>query len=123
MTELVTCSYAAWRPSLGQPVVASLGLPRDRPEAAGWPRCWVITPRWTYWKAADWQDQYLNQLDRFGARKIARALHQIGRETGAQRLAVLCFESVPELCHRGLLAEWWLRATGERINEITEEEQ
>jgi hypothetical protein len=80
---------------MGVPVVSSLGLPKWRPEAAGWPRCWLITPRGRYFGAsADVFDrEYTRQLERFGARRIARELHAIGR--GAERVVVLCFRGRP----------------------------
>jgi Protein of unknown function, DUF488 len=119
--QLATASYAAWTPAMGVPVVASLGLPRWRPEAGSWARCWLITPRGRYFAAsADVFDtEYLAQLRRFGARRIARELHAIGR--GAERAVVLCFEADPQRCHRGLWAAWWLHNTGEPIADLTKE--
>jgi len=43
LTRIHTSSYRAFRPDMGTPVVTSLGLPRWRPEAQDWPRCWLIT--------------------------------------------------------------------------------
>jgi hypothetical protein len=59
---------------MGCPVVCSLLLPKGIDEAAGWPRCWAITPRWAWWRS-DWPDEFWShyhaQLERYGARNIA----------------------------------------------------
>ena len=92
--ELYTGSYGAYSLSMGQAVVTSLLLPRWLPEAASWPRCWVLTPTWQMFHAEPdvFEREYLARLDRFGAPKIGRALHAIARETGAGRLVLLCYE-------------------------------
>ena len=68
--------------------------------------------------------EYLAQLERYGARRIARRLGEIARSgfaEPAERLVLLCFES-PETaewaCHRRTFAAWWLRQTGERVEEL-----
>jgi Protein of unknown function, DUF488 len=121
MTTLHTASYRAWTPGLGAPVRTSLGTPRID-GAADWPRCRPITPRWSYLRASAevYIAAYLAQLDRYGARRIAQELAAITRETGAERLVLMCFEADPERCHRSLLSAWWLEATGESITEIGE---
>lgn len=119
MTELFTASYSRWRPELGQPVRASLGVPRWIPDAKTWPRCWAITPRYSYWRSPDWEDQYVAQLRRYGAAHIARELETIAREHQAERILIMCFEVSPADCHRGAFAAFWLAETGELITEIT----
>jgi hypothetical protein len=78
-------------------------------------------PRWRYFKAepAEFDREYICQLDRLGPAKIARALEAIATEAKADSLVLLCFEAsgAPEDCHRGLWARWWL-ATGELVREI-----
>jgi len=107
---------------MGVPVACSLLLPRWLPEAQTWPRCWRVTPRFSYWRAG-WPDEfwasYSAQLERYGARRIAQALHHIGAEAGAFRLVLCCFEPVAADCHRQMLSDWWLLRTGERIEELT----
>ena len=123
--QLYTSSYAAWRPEFGAPVVTSLTTPKWLPEAATWPKLWPATPRWAYFRAEDFDRHYVAQLERYGARQIARRLAEIARSGFAEpadRLVLLCWEfsGAPEQCHRGLFREWWLAQTGEPINEITE---
>lgn len=118
MTELATCSYLAWRPGFGQPVVRSLQLPRWIGEASSWPRCILIAPRRSYFRADDWEDQYRAQLARYGAPRIGKALEAIAREHQAERLVLMCFEAEPERCHRGRFASSWIETTGERITEL-----
>jgi hypothetical protein len=123
MTTIHTCSWAAWHRDLGQPVRTSLGKPKWLlPEAASWPLLWEATPRGWYFGAAPeaFEDAYLEQLDRYGARRIARRMAAITRETGAETILLCCFEPLPSSCHRGLFSAWWLHATGERIADISE---
>jgi len=123
---LHTCSWRAYRPGLGQPVRTSLGKPRWLlPEAATWPVLWEATPRGHYFGAPAevFEDCYLEQLETYGARRIARRLAAITRQTGAQTLLLACFEADPEQCHRSALAAWWLLAKGERITEIRQENE
>lgn len=121
--KLLTCSYRAFRPAPGRvPVAASLGLPRDMPEAADWARCWLLTPRGWYFRksAAEYDAAFVAQMQRAGVAKIARVLHQIGREHDAAELVICCWEPTPNpVCHRGLWAEFWLRETGEVVEELT----
>jgi len=121
VTALVTTCYRAFREVMGQPVVISLGTPKWLSEAGDWPRCWLLTPRWSYWRA-EWPEpfsgHYLAQLERHGPQKIARVLEQIAREHQAERLALLCHEGDVEQCHRGLFASWLLERTGELCPEL-----
>jgi hypothetical protein len=125
VSNLATCSYAAWRPGLGQPVVISLTVPKWLPEAKDWPRCWEITPRWSYFRASEgaFEDSYLGQVEDYGPKRIARRLGQIARETGAETLALCCWEADRERCHRALFAAHWLATTGELIQEVITEEK
>jgi len=124
VTTIYTCSYRAWRPELGQPVRTSLGKPKWLlPEAASWPLLWEATPRGWYLRAHPeaYEDAYLDQLERYGPKRIARRMADITRQTGAATLVLCCFEADPERCHRALFAAWWLLATGERITEVQPE--
>jgi Domain of unknown function DUF488 len=121
VTDLCTASYRAFQPGWGQPVVTSLGLPRWRPEAAQWPRCWLLTPTPSLFRTEDWDEfrtGYLGRLDGFGPRKVARTLERIARGHRAGCLVLLCHEGDWERCHRGLVAEWLLTRTGELVTEI-----
>lgn len=118
---LHTCSWRAYRPGLGQPVRTSLGKPRWLlPEAAAFPVCWEITPRGHFFNAPAeaFEDAFIDQLERYGTRRIARRLAAISRETGAETLLLACFEPLPSQCHRGLMARWWFESTGEVITEM-----
>jgi hypothetical protein len=120
--RVYTASYGAWRPEHGVPVVASLTVPKWLPEASSWPRYWPVTPRWAYFysSAEEYERAFLAQLERYGARRIARELAQIARQQDAESLALCCWESSPDRCHRGLFAAWWLVTVGERIEEVPE---
>jgi hypothetical protein len=94
------------------------------PDAADWPVCRYLQPRWSYFRAeaAEFGAAYLGQLERFGVSRIARDLHQIARQNGdPERLVLVCHESkmpvTAETCHRRLWADWWL-ATGEEVEEL-----
>ncbi len=121
MTTIYTASYQSYRPEMGHAVVTSLGLPRWRPRAGTWPRCWYITPTpaLLHATAGDFNRDYPVRLTRFGAAKIARALEHIAHEHQAQQLVLLCHDHDPTDCGRSLFADWWLAVTGEVITEIT----
>ena len=121
--ELFTASYRAWQPALGCPVRSSLTAPRWITGASSWPQLWPATPRWAYFDAPadEFAERYMAQLDRHGAREIARRLAEIARSGFAEpadRLVLLCYESTADQCHRGLFADWWLTTTGEKIAEV-----
>jgi hypothetical protein len=120
-----TCSYSAWAPSSGAaPVVVSLTTPKWLPEAAAWPKVRRLTPQWTDFRTADWDERYLARLERFGVASIRDRLHNLGRELGAERLVLLCWElsGHPGQCHRGVYARWWMEKTGEVIDEYPGQE-
>jgi hypothetical protein len=120
MTALFTCSYKAFRHEMGQPVVTSLGLPKWRPEAETWPRCWLIapTPALFHGDGADFAAGYEARLDRFGPARIARTLEKIARQYQADSPVLLCFETLAADCHRGQFASWLLDRTGELALEV-----
>lgn len=124
--ELLTASYRTWRPGAGSPVATSLLVPKWRPEAATWPRCWEVSPRWDYFKAApaEFEAAYIAQLERYGVSRIMAALARIGRgayEEPSDRLALICWETTDAetACHRRLFARWLLETCGERVDELT----
>jgi hypothetical protein len=126
VTKIVTASYRAWTPGLGQPVVTSLTRPKWLPEAADWPNLWPVTPRWSFFRAepAEFERAYIAQLNRYGPKAIAECLAEITRQTGRpDRLVLLCWEwggadRGRDRCHRGLWAAWWLETTGEVVEEV-----
>lgn len=122
--ELLTASYRTWErasASGAAPVAISLTVPKWLPEAKTWPRVYRLCPRWSYFYAdpAEFGRQYIAQLERFGVASIRDRLHQLGRELGAERLVLHCWEAdgSPASCHRGTFARWWLEQTGELIEE------
>lgn len=124
VTTLYTASYGAWRPELGAPVVTSLGVPKWIKGAASWPRCLEVTPGGHYFRAPaeQFRKAYLSQLEHFGVQRISRRLAEIARSGFAEpqdRLVILCFESVPDQCHRRTFAEWLLLQSGELAEEVT----
>jgi Protein of unknown function, DUF488 len=98
-------------------------LPRWRPEAREWPRCWLLTPTpklaFHTDDRAEFRRGYLARLEEYGPAKVARTLERIARDHQAERLVLLCHELAPTRCHRGLIAEWLLATTGELITEAT----
>jgi hypothetical protein len=121
MTDLLTASYSAFRPGAGQVVRTSLGTPKWLlPEAATWPALTEAMPRGAYFSAPGpaFEDAFVDQLEFYGPRRIARRLAEITRQTGAQTLLICCFEPLPANCHRGLFSAWWLLRTGEAIAEF-----
>jgi hypothetical protein len=120
LTILLTASFRTYKPEHGVPVVASLTTPKWMPEAADWPRCTEITPRWSYFRAEhdEWDAAYLAQLTRYGPQRISRRLSAIAAEHQADRLCILCWEVLPKDCHRGFFASWLLVETGEKATEI-----
>lgn len=61
---------------------------------------------------------YFMHMDRTGAERIQRILDSYANETP---LVLCCFEDVRkpgEWCHRLVFAEWWLKRTGEMIEEL-----
>lgn len=123
--QFLTSSYQAWRPGSGSPVSISLTRPRWRPEAAAWPQCWALCPRWQYFRApaAEFDAAYLAQLDRYGVQRIHADLSRIAREAyeaPSQRLVLVCWETrdVETTCHRRLFARWLLETCGELVPEL-----
>jgi hypothetical protein len=123
--DVLTASYASWRPGCGSPVSISLSTPRWLPAAADWPRCWLLTPRWAYFHAepGEFERAYLAQLARYGPERISRCLARIAREAyqaPSQRLVLCCWETDWANCHRRQFAEWLLVTTGELVTELKE---
>lgn len=141
MSDLATCSYGEFKPEMGIPVRASLGLPRYVLPYTLDPRAkvWEITPRNTYLKASDevYERSYLEQLEGYGVETIDRRFVQIASVMGGERLVVMCFERLGAkthsgiraglsdpaagealICHRRLFASWWEQQTGRVVPEL-----
>jgi hypothetical protein len=122
--QLSTCSYAEYRPHMGNPVRITLGRP---------PRWWldpipsigVLAPAGWYFRAAPdvFTEAYLAQLDRAGVTRIAGELWRVwGDYRTGRPLVLLCFESLAKHgwdgCHRTLFRTWWRTHTGVEIPEL-----
>ena len=63
---------------------------------------------------------YFQRLDRVGVEKILRELQRF--ESSGLPTVLLCYEDVRKgddnWCHRTAFAEWWLKRTGEVIEEL-----
>jgi hypothetical protein len=121
---VVTASFREWRPDFGWPVSIALAPPKDMPEAKSWPVCWLLAPRWRYFRAPfeEFDREYVSQLERYGVKRIHGVLAMLAKQAGADRLTLCCHEpaEVAEIgCHRRLAAGWWLHATGEPWPEAT----
>ena len=127
--EFFTTSFGAWRPGSGSPVSIALTTPKWRPEAASWPRCWALTPRWAWFRAEpdEFDRQYLAQLERYGVAGIHERLARIAAEAYQEpsaRLVLICWEApqaAETSCHRRTFAAWWLHETGEVVEEVKSE--
>lgn len=69
----------------------------------------------------EYERRYIERLRRVGADRIGKQLKEF--EALGKDVVLLCYEDVrnPESwCHRTMFAEWWLRQTGEKIEELTD---
>lgn len=73
-----------------------------------------------YDRYEDFKVEYFKKLDRVGVGAIRRELDRYLRQ--GKDVVLLCYEDVrkgPEdWCHRTAFAEWWLKNTGEVIEEL-----
>ena len=67
----------------------------------------------------EFEKRYHERLDSFGAERIGERLHELEAEYG-RPLVLCCFEDViaGQACHRRMFADWWMRRTGEPIDEL-----
>jgi len=102
-------------------VSIAVGSPRW-PVGYEWVKCRCLAPhgprnlRGEAYKVA-----YLAKLDELGVWAIKDNLEMIGLEDGGDRaIVLLCYEDVGAgaVCHRRMFAEWWLRQTGEIVDEL-----
>jgi len=99
------------------PIRISLGIPKFWHAAEAFPAPTVLMPSgWMFdLESAAFDVAYLTKLDRIGVDRIRARLATI---PSAGNLALACFEADPAHCHRGLLAAWWFKQTGEVVPEI-----
>jgi hypothetical protein len=118
--RLFTASFRSFRRSHGLPVVIALQLPKWRDDCRDWPACHLLSPRWSYFYApdAEFDRQYVAQLERFGFPRVKAVLERIAREHDADRLALICHEARREECHRALTARWLAAGLGESVDEV-----
>jgi len=64
---------------------------------------------------------YFEKMDGIGVDAIRKRLQEMSDQHGGKDLVLLCYENLTkpdEWCHRQVFAEWWLRETGEVIEEL-----
>ncbi len=66
----------------------------------------------------DFERLYRERLDGFGVDHILGLLEQARALTPSRQVAVLCFESVGQLCHRRTLAAWLAERAGLVVPEL-----
>lgn len=93
-------------------------LPKFIPEAKDWPRCHLLTPRWSYFRSDDFAEQVAAQLDGYGSARVTAVLERIARGRDAERLVLCCFESDPAQCHRSMVATWLITRAGLVCDEL-----
>lgn len=102
-----------------QPVGISRGVPRFK-TGYRYKMARELAPNDTAWNAPAWEGfaaAYRQQLEEIGLEAIVGRLERISEEAGGQPLVLLCFESSPDDCHRGLLTAW-LREQGITVREL-----
>lgn len=123
--SLATCSYTEWRPTMGTLARTSLERPKMSPARNERDRfVWEVSPRPQYRNSDkfEYEQAYLDQLDRFGAKQITNRFREIAIEVGGGRLVLCCFEVQSKgrdnWCHRTMFRQWWLETVGEDIPEL-----
>jgi hypothetical protein len=116
--RLYTASFRSFRRGQGQPVVIALAVPSWRADAQQWPTAHSLTPRWSYFHApdAEFDREYIAQLNRFGFPKVLAELRRIGPGP----LVLICHEARRSRCHRDLAARWLAAGLGEPVDEVTD---
>lgn len=67
---------------------------------------------------ADFEREYLRELEEAGVEKIGDLLRRLSDEGGGRPLVLLCWERDRADCHRRMFAEWWFEQTGQRVEEL-----
>jgi hypothetical protein len=120
---LATCSYRAYVPAMGVPVITSLGVPRGFPPAE---RLGSLMPYWIFGNDAYDADPeaarkaYRHRLHQRSAHILDR-LAELSEKYPDQLLVLLCWEADVTACHRGWAAQWLHDRHGIDVPEITAE--
>lgn len=103
----------------------SVGLPKFKLGYEVREQCYALAPRYDMLKLGyeQYRTEYFKKLDKMGTDKVIRIVQQLERHAydEGKQLVLLCFEDIRkpgEWCHRTLFAEWWLKHTGEVIEEL-----
>lgn len=125
LTELATCSYRQFMPSMGTPVRITLGKPRFRlfysyEEI----RLLAPTPRMFRLRGKDFEHEYCEHLEKIGVQRLKTIFRQMAGRHDDAHLVLLCFENVlaGESCHRRTFSSWWEEQTGEAVPELDPED-
>lgn len=121
--ELFTTSYKKFNPSTGIPVQISNGRPKF---SLGYDLTYKTPPLYPDWKLVkqknlpvdQFREAYWAGLDKLGVDFLHKMFQMIAADAGDERLVLMCFEANKKDCHRGDLAIWWCRKTGELIKEL-----
>lgn len=118
---LATASYHVWHPSLGLPVITSIGAPRGFPPAE---RIGSLMPFGIFGNAKyDGDEQAARRAYRRRLHQrsdhIMERLADLGDKYPDVPLLLLCWEWRREDCHRGWLAEWLHDRHGLDVPEVT----
>jgi hypothetical protein len=114
---VVTCSWARYRPEMGEPIRITVGKPKNFPypyvdylPLAPFGLLKVRTD-------AEFAIKYRAKLGRVGAEAYYNGLVRVWEEVNREPLVLLCYERYPEQCHRGVFSEWFREQTGIEIAE------
>lgn len=110
------------------PVGISLGTPKFPLGYELRGQCYTLAPKRNMLQLEyeEYKTAYTSKLDDIGASNVIRIVNDLEAKARAEEkdLVLLCFEDVrdPEKwCHRTMFAEWWLKHTGEVVNELIDE--
>ena len=71
----------------------------------------------------EFHQRYFERLDSFGVNRIRERLQAF--EAMGKPVVLLCFEDIRKgdwnWCHRNMFASWWMKQTGEVIQELKDE--
>ena len=107
------------------PVGISVGRPKFNLGYLLRDQCFALAPKGNMLQMAKepYQKAYIEKIEAIGAGKIVKIVRGFdtrARDEGKQ-LVLLCYEDIRDpanWCHRTMFAEWWLKQTGEIIEEL-----
>lgn len=107
------------------PVGISLGTPKYPLGYTVREQCYSLAPKGYMLKMPyePYREAYFKKLEDIGRENIFRMVQRMEASARAEgkELVLLCYEDVRkegEWCHRTLFAEWWMKYTGEVIEEL-----